>query len=266
MSSRTLRAVVLAAVPLVAAASLSAQSVLLRLAPEAGLESRYRMDMTMYMDNPMVSSDEPFMISTIETTQTVVGVEGDVVEYSMRTDAVDMQTPAMPALQQQIPDVTGQVQVMKMDTRGRMVSVDTGDPAVDEQTQQAIGQLGGMGLELPEQPVSPGESWQATLDFSPQGMPGGAGMTMQMQMTYTLTGVSSSGGSQLATISYEGPITMSGEGSASGMSASGRTSGSIVFDVTVGRIRTSEMEMSLDMNAMGMAIKMNQSMTMTLID
>jgi hypothetical protein len=156
------------------------------------------------------------------------------------------------------------VQTLKMDTRGRIVDL-TAEGASPE-IQEAVGQLGGLGLQLPEDPVSPGDSWTASIDNAVPGMPGGGAMNMQMNMTYTLVEVATAGGSQFATITYEGPVVMSGDASGMGMDASGTSSGTLVFDVTLGRITSSEMEMALDMNTAGMQMSMTQSMTMTLIN
>jgi len=231
--------------------------------PEEGLVSKYVMNMEVNMDMPMMSSDKPFMTSSVYTTQTVVGVEGDVVEYSMVTDSANIETPAMPAAQGQIPDQTGQTQTMRIDTRGRIV--DMGAEDASPEVQEIMGQIGGMGLELPEKAVSPGDTWTATIDFGVPGMPGGGELSMQMEMTYTLTDVSSAGGTPFATITFGGPVVMSGEGGGMGMDANGTSSGTLVFDVAKGRVASTDMTMSLDMNAGGMAMSMNQRMTMTLI-
>jgi len=202
------------------------------------------------------------MVGQIYTTQTVLGVEGEVVEYETVTDSADIQMPAMPMLAGQVPDLTGQIQRMKMDTRGRVVEMDMED--IPEESRQFASQMGGMGLQLPEDEVSPGDTWNARIDSDAPGMPGGGEMSMIMEMTFTLVEVAQSGGSRLATISYQGPIVMSGNGGGAGIEANGTTSGTIVFDVGRGRIHSNEMTMSIDMNAGGMAMSMNQTVNMRL--
>ena len=59
---------------------------------------------------------------------------------------------------------------------------------------------------------------------------------------------------------------MSGQGAAGGMEGSGRMSGTLVFDVTLGRLTSSDVVMDLDLNAAGIQMKMNQTMTMTLLN
>jgi len=245
------------------AAPASGQSVLLRMNPDEGLVSRYVMNMEMHLDSPMMSSDKPFMTGAIYTTQTVIGTEGEVVEYRVVTDSANIQTPAMPMAQGQIPDQTGQTQTVKIDTRGRVV--DMADEGASPEVQELMGRIGGVGLELPEKEVSPGDTWTATIDFGAPGLPGGGTVSMQIEMTYTLTDVSTAAGTRLATITFTGPVVMSGEGSGMGMDATGTASGSLVVDVAKGRLADTDMTMSLDMNAGGMAMSMNQTMKTTLI-
>jgi hypothetical protein len=264
MKSRVFRAAALATLSLALAVPVFAQSVLLRLDPAEDLVSSYVTHMVTNMDMPMMASDKPFMIMTMYTTQSVTGVEGEVIEYSIVTDSTDFSSPAMPMIAQQMPDPSGDVQTLKMDTRGRMVelSVDGASPEV----QQAVGQLGGLGLQLPEEPVSPGDSWTANIETGAPTLPGGGAMNMQMDLTYTLVEIATAGGSQFATITYEGPVVLSGDASGMGMDASGTSSGTLVFDITLGRIASSEMEMAMDMTTAGMQMSMTQSMTMTLIN
>ncbi|MFV1985915.1 MAG: DUF6263 family protein [Gemmatimonadota bacterium] len=264
MKSRVFRGAAPAILSLAVALPAFGQSVLLRLNPDEGLESRYVTHMVTNMDSPMMSSDKPFMVVTAYTTQTVIGVEGEVIEYSILTDSTDVSSPAMPMIAQQVPDQTGDVQTLKMDTRGRMVdlTVEGASPEV----QQALGQLGGLGLQLPEEPVSSGDSWTANIETGAPSLPGGGAMDMEMNMTYTLVEVASAGGSQFATITFEGPVVMSAAGGGMGMDASGTSSGTLVFDVTLGRIASSDFEMAMDVNTAGMQMSMTQSMTMTLIN
>lgn len=262
MRVRALRAGIAALLLSITAVPAFGQSILLRLSPEAGLVSRYVTGTETLVENPMVPSDEPFMVGQIWSTQTVTSVEGDIVELEMLTDSAHLEMPAMPMLESQIPDMTGAVQTVRMDSRGRIVETDLGD---DPDVQQISGQMAGMGLALPEDEVSRGDSWTASMDYDLPGMTGGA-MAMSMQLTYTLTEVSSAGGSRFATISFEGPIVMSGDSGGIGMQASGTASGMIVVDVTKGRMTANEMNMVIDAEAAGMAMSMTQTVTMTLIN
>lgn len=260
MTFRSMRSAALATALLALAVPARGQSVLLRLAPDEGLVSRYVLEMENYMNAPMMSSDQPMMVGEIHTTQTVVGVEGDVVEYRVVTDSADMRSPAMPMMDQQMPDLTGQVQTMKMDTRGRLVEIPGAD-TLSAETRQIMSRMNGFGLELPENEVSPGDTWTATIETDQPAGAGGA-MNMRMDITYTLTSVSG----DLATIDFEGPLTMSGSQGGMAMDGSGTMSGTMVFDVARGRLASTDTQMEFDMGMQGMTMTMSQTMNMRLIE
>ena len=262
MMDRAFRSAALAALFLSVALPAFGQSVVLRLDPDEGQVSKYVMGMETHMNSPMIASDEPFMVGSVFSTQEVIGKEGDVVEYRMTTDSTDIRTPAMPMLQDQMPDQTGDTVTMKMDTRGRFVSLGVDMPA---EAQQMANQLGGMRLELPEQAVSVGDTWDAVMETSVPGVPGGGG-SIEMALTYALQEVSSAGGTQYATVAFEGPISMSGEAQGVGMDAGGTMSGTLVLDVTNGRLASSDVQMAMDISVAGMQMTVNQKMTMTLIN
>jgi hypothetical protein len=161
-----------------------------------------------------------------------------------------------------MPSLDGQIQVMKMDDRGRVVEMGPGGDLTPE-AEQLVDQVGGggLGMELPENAVGPGDTWTAQLDF---GAPTGAAgeTTLVISVTYTLVEVGASDGSQVATIAFEGPIALSTE---AGMEATGTMSGTMVFDVTRGRIMSTDSEVNVDMGSSGMAMSMNQTMSMRLI-
>lgn len=257
MIARLHRAAAAATLALAVGLPVCGQSVLLRMTPAEGMVSRYVMGMETRMEAPMMPSDQPFMVGQIYQTQTITGVEGDVFEVQMVTDSANIETPAMPMMQGQMPDMTGQVQTMKMDARGRVVEMSGED--LPPEAEQMMGAMGGngFGMELPEEPIGVGDSWSAKVEMN---MPGPSGeMTMEMNVTYTLVGVDG----DVANISYEGPIVMSGEGA--GMEASGTVMGSIAFDTERSRIESSETQVSIDMNLSGMTMGMNQSVTMKLV-
>jgi len=260
MTFRSIRGAALAFALLTAAVPVHGQSVLLRLAPEEGLVSRYVLEMENYMNAPMVNSDQPMMVGEIYTTQTVVGVEGDVVEYRVVTDSADISSPAMPMMAQNMPDLTGQVQTMKMDTRGRLVEIPGAD-TLPAETQQIMSRMNGFGLELPEDEVGPGDTWIANIETD---MPAGTGgeMNMSMDITYTLVSVSG----DMATIEFQGPLTMSGSQGGMTMDGSGTMSGTMVFDVSRGRLASTDTQMEFDMGMQGMTMTMSQTMNMRLIE
>lgn len=259
MTFRSIRGAALATAFLVAAVPAEAQSVLLRLAPEMGTVSRYVLEMENYVNAPMMNSDQPMMVGEIYTTQSVMGVDGDVVEYRVVTDSANIRSPAMPMMAENMPDLTGQVQTMKMDTRGRLVEIPGAD-TLPAETQQIMNRMNGFGLELPENEVSPGDTWTANIETdTPTGT--GAAMSMSMDIGYTLVSVSG----DMATIEFEGPLTMSGSQGGMTMDGSGTMSGTMVFDVARGRLASTDTQMEFDMGMQGMTMSMSQTMSMRLI-
>lgn len=255
----TARSAALAALALSIAAPTSGQSVTLRIAPPEGQVSRYAMHMETHMRSPMMGgSDEPFMVADVFTTYSVTGVDGDVREYVTVTDSARFDS-AMPMLSQNMPDLAGQTQTLRMDTRGRIVEM-VMDDSVSPEAQQVMSQMTGkgFGIELPEEPVSPGDTWTAVQTFETPAAPGQQ-MEMRIELAYTLESVEG----DVALIAFEGPIDMTGSGA--GMEATGRTTGTIRLDVGQGRLLGSTMQMTIDMNAQGMDMSMDQTMEMRLI-
>lgn len=242
---------------------LSSQAVLLRMAPEEGLVSRYRMTMESHMDSPMMpSSDEPFMLMESTSTQTVTAVEGDVRGYTVVMDSASVETPAMPTLAQNMPEMAGQEHTMRMDVRGRIVGWDMNESAPPQAREMMSRMAGrGFGMELPEGPVSPGDTWTGTQEFDISGV-SGQSMTMTIDLTYTLDSVDG----DVAAFSYTGPMTMGAAGGGGAMQASGQMSGTMRLDVGVGRILGSDMQMSMEMSVQGQSIEIDQTMSMALID
>ncbi len=260
MTARTIRSAALATVLLAAGLPVRGQSVLLRLAPDEGLVSRYALEMETYMNAPMMSSDQPMMVGQMYTTQTVVAVRGDTVEYRMVTDSADFHSPAMPMMEQSMPDLTGTVQMMKLDKRGRVIEM-PGEDTLPAETQQMMKRMNGVGLELPENEVSPGDTWTAHIETGGPSTPGGE-MNMTMDITYTLMSLSAG----MATIEFEGPLTLTGSANGMSMDGTGSMSGSMVFDADRGRLAGTDTQMEFNMAMQGMNMTMNQTMHMQLID
>lgn len=259
MSVRLHRIATAAVLALAVGSPLTAQSVLLRLSPEQGLVSHYVMKMVSHVATPMMNSDQPVLVGTVYNTQTVVGVEGDVIELEMVADSAQMSSPAMPQMADQMPDLSGQRATIRMDSRGHLVRMSdaSGMPAV---TQEFVNQMAGsgFGMELPEHAVGPGETWTARRDMS---FAAGVGnMTMDVDVTYTLASMDG----DLATIVYEGPVTIS-TGAGMGMDGTGSISGTTVIDIRVGRLYRSETQIDTEMNAGGMTVSAEQTITMQLL-
>ena len=254
MSVQLNRVVALAVVGSTICVPLHGQSVLLRLNSEEGTVNRYIMGLETYMDIPMIQGNEPLMTGRVYQTQTVLSSEGDVFELQTTTDSADISMPLLQAMGQRIPNMSGQSQMMKMDTRGRMTDL-TGPGGIE---QFGIGNW--FTLELPENPVIPGESWTANLNVDvPAGM--GGSMALEMEITYTLVSVTR----EIASITFGGPIVMAGSAQGMAMDGAGGVSGTLMFDVEGGRLHHSETTVNMDMNAQGMAMAMEQSLTMQLL-
>lgn len=258
MIVRLRRAAVAASLALVMASPAFGQSVLLRMNSEPGTITRYVTGLETYMQAPMMSSDAPMMAGEMYSTQEILSSEGDVFELRTTTDSSTLAMPSMQGMGANPDDLVGQSQTMKMDTRGRIVEL-TDLSELDPQARQVMSQMGGngFGMELPEGEVSPGDTWVANLDMD-MGAGMGAAMTMEMEITYTLLSLEGS----IASITFEGPVTMSGGAQGMTMDGTGGLSGTMAFDVDAGRIETSDTNMSLDMNAAGMAMSLDQSINM----
>lgn len=255
------RAALAATFALVGATALQAQSVLLRLNPEQGLVSRYVTNIEAFVESPMMpATNGPMMTGEMYQTQRIVSVEGDVFSLETTTDSATMATPGMPGMQNQIPDPAGQSQTMKMDSRGRIVEMPTIE-GVPPEAQQMMAQMGNsFGLELPEGEVGPGDSWSANFDID---LPGQMGMqmTMAMDVTYTLERIDG----DFVTLAFTGPMIVTGGGQGMTMDGDGTIEGTMVLDVSVGRINRSTTSVAFDMNASGMTMSMRNNMNMTLI-
>lgn len=259
MSYRIRLASSAAALAMVFATPLFGQSVLLRMNPAEGLITKYVIGTETYMDSPMIPTDGPVATTEMHQTQTILSVDGDVVEVQTTVESMDV-TSAMPGADAGVPDMDGSTYTIKMDTRGRLVELsDMGD--LPAEAEPMVSQMaGGSFFQLPEEEVSPGDTWSAGLDMDlPAG--GGGSMTLDMELTYTLVSVDG----DLASVSFEGPITMTGSAQGMTMDGTGGMSGTAVFDVGKGRIDSTESEMSIDMNVMGMTMGMSTMNTMTIV-
>jgi hypothetical protein len=226
------------------AAAHAQETVLLRLAPEQGLVSRYVTELEVTLQSaaiPMIDPSRP------------------------------MQSPAMPMLAQNIPDTDGVSQTLRMDTRGRIIEIEFEDETVPPEVKEAMSQIqgifGGMGMELPENPIRQGESWVARQEIE---LPGGMGgtMSMQLEMTYLLERVEQRGDARYAVLRMSGPMTMSGDQGQQGeLAASGTMEGTIILDVSGGRLARYDGTVAMDVEAgAGMTFQTTQRMSMRLLD
>lgn len=260
---------VLASVPLVACAQ---EPVVLRLAPEPGLVSRYVTEVEARVEGeavPGMTPGEPVMTGRIFVTQTVAEADGDVRAYEIVIDSAGFEMPSMPGMAGAMPDLSGIRQTLRMSTRGEVLEMTVegeGLPAGMEETVNQVGGVAGAAsLRLPEGPVGVGETWNAQHSMEIPGGPTGS-LSMDIEVTYRLERVEERGESRLAFLTAEGPMTLSSANPAAGPEVSGFQSGTIVIDVGLGRVHESVMEMRMELAMGGMEITSIQNVSMRLIE
>jgi len=234
--------------------------VLLRLAPPEGQVSRYATSMQTDVDSPMTPSSGPVMTIRIHHTQTVLGVEDDVIRIRTTMDSMST-TSAMPGMTDMVPDFTGSTMTVETDTRGRQLGV-TGSEGMPDGGASLDGFLQQSShFVLPEHEVSPGDSWTQDAPMSLPMGPTGGPTSMEVEITYTLVSLEGS----LATLSFEGPFNMDADMAGMGMTGSGTMAGTMVVDLAEGRFQSQSSRTSLDMNMAGMTMKSTITTTMELI-
>lgn len=245
----------------VIAAPAAGQSTLLRLTPEVGLVSRYRMSMEMFMDGPSLPfpAGTPFMKQEMLSTHTVTGARGAARELSMVIDSLSMSSPAMPGLLPQPEGLEGTTQQMVVDERGRIVSIDFVDDTTDPELRQVLEGvnqgMSGLGFEFPEEAVSVGDSWTANQDME---LPGGPGQTLILTTasTYTLLRIENRGSGRHVVLGLASVMKGDASGIVSGME--GEANGEIVVDLDRGRMVSTSAKMTFNV-----AGPTGEAMTMT---
>ena len=233
--------------------------ILLRLAPPEGQVSRYAHSTQAEVESPMMPSS-PVMTMRTYQTRTVVGVADEVIRLRTTIDSTSTPMP-MPVPGMEMPDFSGSAITTEMDTRGRVLGViDTeGMPAIAGFNPEDLLQQSGS-FVLPEEEVSPGDSWTRDVPMELPMGPGGS-MSMGIAMTYTFVGLD--GG--LATLSFEGPIEMDMAVAGGGMTATGTMSGTMIVDLAEGRFRSQSTRASFDVSMAGMTMETNVTTTMELL-
>lgn len=251
------------------------ESVLLRLAPPAGQVTPYliAMDVTMSVpDNPMM--DAPMtMRQEIYTTYTVSDTEGDAYTLSTIIDSVSVDVTGVPGMAGQ----TGEMERMmegvssriRMTTRGEVVQVEMDEETLNPAMQQGMSGMGdfmgGISLELPEEPVRPGTTWTVPVDKTLDL--GGVGqMHQQMELTYRLERLETRGGARYAMLSFTGTLTQELVGDAAEMGMSihyeGDMTGTMDLNLEAGRFDSLTLEMALDGTSEAMGQTMSMAMNM----
>jgi hypothetical protein len=254
------------------------QAVLLRIAPPVGQASHYSMVQQVRSQSPLADTLLVTMTQTVHMTQTVIGASGETRESKVVIDSLSMEVPGMPGMGNMLAELEGLTQRVTTTTRGEVVEIAVDESTVSgmfQQLAEGIGEgLTGLSMELPEQPVRPGETWDTDQQSSLTMM--NVPMTTRTTVTYTLEAVRRRGDAMVATVSFSGTIDQTvgdagaPEGGPSGGIA-GTVSGRSELDLTAGRMlrssTTSAFEGSME-NPMGGApvpISMTMTNEMTLV-
>ncbi|MCY3676249.1 MAG: DUF6263 family protein [Gemmatimonadetes bacterium] len=249
------------ALSLLSAPAVAGQSpqapVLLRLAPPEGQVSRYALSVETEMDGPMMPSSGPLISMRLLQTQTVLGVEDEVIRYRTTIDSTTMAI-AMPGMDM-VPDLAGSSFTTEFDTRGQQLRI-TGLESPPEVAGFSPGSLSSY-FVLPEEEVSPGASWTRNAPLNMPMSPAGSAPAAEVAMTYTFVSLEGS----LATLSFEGPIDIELDMAGMGVGATGTMTGTMVVDLAEGRFRSQTSQTSLDMDMGAMTMKTISRMTMELL-
>jgi Family of unknown function (DUF6263) len=238
--SAALLAVLLAAVP--AAPAAAQQAVLLRYAPPVGQVTHYRSVTQTWMQIPGMPSDtsRPTMTRTMYQTRTVTAVDAGARVVTTVTDSSVQDLGPMAGMLPAGDMFKGMTMTQHVDPLGVVRSFDvTAPPGADPRFTQAMRtRAAERAFAFPAQAVHPGETWTSadTMDAGPEG-----GNRAILTFTYKLERVDRQGGSRLATISISGAVSANA-GAPGAME--GRMSGTLVLDLTSGRITHSTSAMT----------------------
>ncbi len=241
------RTAAVAAIAAACAAPLHGQATMLRLMPDEGQVSRYVIELETSMAGAVMSTQQ------IYRTETIASVAGDAIEIQAVVDS-SASTAAMPGMG--APDLSGMSYAFGLDARHRVTGLtDAGtlSPA-GEVVVRAM--LDSSFFELPEGEVSPGDSWsgQGTAEMPAAG---GGTLTMETDIAYTLAGLDG----DLAEISIEGTLTMSGNAGGMPVAGTGTVSGTAIFDAGRSRLQSHDRVLAMDLTAGGMPMSMQMSTT-----
>lgn len=244
------RAAAVAALTLGYAAPLLGQATL-RVMPADGQVSRYLIGSESSMAGTTLSTSKRY------ETETVVSAAGDVIEIRTVVDSTTM-TEAMPGAGG--PDLAGMSYTFAMDPRARVTGLTDAGTLTPEAEIAVSATLETRFFELPEGEVSPGDSWSGQTSAEiPAGM--GSTMTMETDIAYTLVGLDG----DLAEISLEGTVTMSGNPGGMSIEGSGTVSGTAIFDTGGSRLQGHDSVINMDLTMGGMPASMTTSTTLELI-
>lgn len=248
--STVTRSAAAAAIALSLSAPLHGQ-VALRLAPSEGQVSHYVIESETSMSGAVMSTER------IYRTETIARATGGEIEIRAVIDSASS-TSAIPGAQ--TPDFSGMGYTFTVDGRSRVTGLTDAGTLSPEAEAVIRAMLGSSFFELPEGDVSPGDSWagQVTTEI-PAGM--GGTLTMETDVTYTLAGLDG----DLAEISLDGTVTMSGSPGGMPVDGTGDVSGTAIFDTNLSRLHSHESVMNVDVDGGGMSMSMQTRTTRSLV-
>ncbi|WP_419859510.1 DUF6263 family protein [Candidatus Palauibacter sp.] len=237
--------------------------LLLRMAPPEGQVSRYAYSMETSIESPMMpSTGGPLVTMAWQQIQTILSADDEVIRVRGAVDSASttMGLP-MPGMDDMLPDLSGMSFTVDMDPRGSVLQVVESQGVPEDAGVTVETMLQGAGHSvLPEEEVSPGDSW---LVETPIELPMGTGGTMSMDMEFTYTFVSLADG--LATLSFEGPMDMDMDFQGMAMSGAGTLSGTLVVDLVEGRNVSQTSRQSMEMSVAGTSMTVNTTTTLELM-
>lgn len=250
----TMIATLIAAAGSTAVAQNAAQDpVYLRLGGAVGQTNKYQTQVDVFLRGPMASSDTtvPSMRTVRYSTRTVNAVSGDTVTLVEVVDSARIESPGMPQMAammgNQAAAMRGVTTTTRMDSRGRLLSVETGNtlpggeapPTADPnargmrmpgRNQRAI-------YVLPERAVRPGDTWTDSV------ITAGAGPTdgpTNYLATYKLERVEQRGDFRVAVVSMAGNMVTNSPNGPQTMAVVGE----MAYDITGRRLVNMTMNMS----------------------
>lgn len=210
----------------------------------------------------MPSTGGPLVTMAWQQVQTVLSADDEVIRVRGAVDSASttMGMP-MPGMDDMLPNLSGMSFTVDMDPRGSVLQVVESQGVPEDAGVSVESMLQGAGhAVLPEEEVSPGDSW---LVETPIEIPVGTGGTMSMDMEFTYTFVSLADG--LATLSFEGPMDMDMDFQGMAMSGAGTLSGTLVVDLVEGRHVSQASRQSMEMSVAGTSMTVNTTTTLELM-
>lgn len=269
-----------------AGASPTQDPIYLRLGGTPGATNKYisTVDMFFRMGGQMASmmspdTNLPTMHFTRGLTRHINAVDGDTITYVETVDSIAVESPAMPMMAgmmgPQVAMERGRTTTMRMDTRGRIVSMsitnptNPDDPAAGGTPPAGPGGGRGMGRGMggnnqrmmfvfPAQAVRPGDTWTDSVIMrgDREGDP-----ATNFLATYRLVSIDTRQGVRTAIIAMNGTMATNGPNGPQILS----TGGEIQFDVPGRRVAsfllTATGTVSTPQGDVPMRMRMSQSLT-----